>query len=92
MCMNLKNAPPFTESAEGNLVHSHHGVLWLLALHRPAHSGQAASQGPRDLRSATHFCYKRLGGFASQKSDKRHLPREQMPSSGSLECRAYLKN
>lgn len=56
--MNLKNAHPFTESAEGNLVHSHHGVLQVLALHHPAHLGQAASQGPRDLRSATHFCCK----------------------------------
>lgn len=43
MCMNLKNAHPFTESAEGNLVHSHHGVLRVLALHHPAHLGQAAS-------------------------------------------------
>lgn len=92
MCMNLKNAHPFTESAEGNLVHSHHGILRVLALHHPAHLGQAASQGPRDLRSATHFCCKSLGGFASQKSGERSLPREQMPSSGSLECRTYLRN
>lgn len=40
--MNLKTAHPFTESAEGNLVHSHHGVR-VLALHHPAHLGQAAS-------------------------------------------------
>lgn len=31
--MNLKNAHPFTESAERTVVHSHHGVLWVLALH-----------------------------------------------------------
>lgn len=67
MCMNLKNAHPFTESAEGNVVHSHHGVLWVLALHHPAHLGQAASQGPHDPRSGTHFCCKSLGGFVSQK-------------------------
>lgn len=39
MCMNLKNAHPFTESAQGDVVHSHHGVLWVLALHHPAHLG-----------------------------------------------------
>lgn len=39
MCMNLKNAHPFTESAEGNAVCSHHGVLWVLALPHPAHLG-----------------------------------------------------
>lgn len=33
--MNLKDAHPFTESAEGNLVHNQ--TLWVLALHHPAH-------------------------------------------------------
>lgn len=83
MCMNLKNAHPFTESAEGNAVCSHHGVLWVLALPHPAHLGQAASQGPHDIRSGTHFCCKSLGGSVSQKSGKRSPFTEQLPSPSS---------
>lgn len=94
MCMNLKNAHPFTGSAEGSVVdsHRHHGVLWVLAFPGTAHLGQAASQGPRDPRSGTHFCCKSLGGFVTQKSGKRILLTEQMPSSGSLTCRTDLRN
>lgn len=90
--MNSKNAHPFTESAEGNAVHSHHGVLWVLALHHPAHLGQAASRGPPDPRNGTHFCCKSLGGFVSPKSGKRSLLTEQMPSSGSFICSTDLRN
>lgn len=66
--MNLKNAHPFTESAEGSVVDSHHhGVLWVLAFPGAAHLGQAASQGPHDPGSGTHFCCKSLGGFGDSK-------------------------
>lgn len=93
MCMNLKNAHPFTESAEGSVVESHHhGVLWVLAFPGAAHLGQAASQGPHDPGSGTHFCCKSLGGFVTQKSGKRSLLTEQMPSSGSLTYRTDLRN
>lgn len=58
----------------------------------PHTQDKAASQGPRDPRSGTHFCCKSLGGFVTQKSGKRSLLTEQMPSSGSLTYRTDLRN
>lgn len=72
MCMNVKPSHPFTESAEGTHVHSHHGVLSVPALQHMAYSlWQAVFQGPlQELRSGAHFCRQNLGGSV-HKSDER---------------------
>lgn len=93
MCMNLKNSHPFTESAEGISVHNHHAVFEVLvtAQHRFTYLTGFLPRGPGDLRCGAYFRWKNLGGFVSQIS-KRNIFKEQVSSSGSLECGSQLRN
>lgn len=93
MCMNLKNSHPFTESAEGISVHNHHcslvGAGPTTVLHRFTLTGFSEALvisgvvPTSAVRNLVALCLK---------SAKRNIFKEQMPSSGFLECGSQLRN
>lgn len=91
MCMNLKNSPPFPESAERIYMHSHHAVsrCWAHCRHRRLTlTGLSESLV---LSGVVPTSTARILVALCVKSDKRKILEEQMLSSGSLEDGSQLR-
>lgn len=91
MCMNLKNSPPFPESAGRIYMHNHHAVSRCGA--RPMHHRWTLTGSSESLMlpGVVPASPVRISVALCVKSDKRKILKEQMLSSGSLEDGSQLR-
>lgn len=91
MCMNLKNSPPFPESAGRIYMHNHHAVSRCGA--RPMHHRLTLTGSSESLMlpGVAPTSPVRILVALCIKSDKRKILKEQMLSSGSLEDGSQLR-